>query len=65
MMKAILTEKDTCPRCLKKFHCGKGGKCWCFEVDVPVSVLEIINTKFDGCLCPECLNQMAANQAEH
>jgi hypothetical protein len=63
-MKVILTEKDTCPRCGAKFNCGKGGKCWCFEVDVPTSVLEKINGEFDACLCPECLKEMTANEVK-
>lgn len=58
-MKVILTEKDTCPRCGAKFHCGKGGKCWCFGVDLPVSVLEKVNKEYNSCLCPECLKVLS------
>ena len=62
MMKVILTEKDTCPRCGKKFHCGKSGKCWCYEYDVPTSVLEKIEDEFDACLCPDCLKEFATSK---
>jgi len=62
MMKVILTEKDTCPRCGAKFQCGKGGKCWCYEVDVPQSLLEKINNEFDTCLCPDCLKELAHSE---
>ena len=62
-MKVILTEKDTCPRCGNKFHCGKGGKCWCYEVDVAESVLQQINDTYDSCLCPDCLKSLSGEKS--
>ena len=59
-MKLNLTEPETCPRCGAKFDCGKSGKCWCFEVDVPPSVLEKIDKEYNSCLCPKCLNELAS-----
>ncbi|RLD38290.1 MAG: hypothetical protein DRI89_14450 [Bacteroidetes bacterium] len=63
-MKLNLTEKETCPRCGAKFDCGKSGKCWCFEVDVPPSVLEKIDAEYSSCLCPDCLNELSSSKAD-
>ena len=63
-MKVLLTEKESCPRCGAAFECGKSGKCWCYEVDVPVSILDQINDTYDSCLCPDCLKSMAEGKAE-
>jgi len=59
-MKLNLTEPETCPRCGAKFDCGKSGKCWCFEVDVPPAILEKIDKEYNSCLCPDCLNELAS-----
>jgi hypothetical protein len=56
--KMQLIEPEICPRCGKSFECGKSGKCWCYEVDTKPSVLELINQKYDSCLCPSCLNEV-------
>jgi len=57
----ILIEPEICPRCGSRFTCGKSGKCWCFSVDVPREVLEMIEKKYDTCLCPNCLKELAAS----
>ena len=61
-MKLILTEKEKCPRCGKDFDCGKSGKCWCYERDIPTPVLEKIEQDFDGCLCPDCLYEISRRE---
>lgn len=48
-------EPSICPRCGKQFHCSKSGKCWCFEVYLPLDALEFIEANYDSCLCPACL----------
>ena len=63
-MKLNLSEKETCPRCGSKFDCGKSGKCWCFEVDVPPSVLEKIDAEFHSCLCPKCLKEFSSSETD-
>jgi hypothetical protein len=63
-MKLNLTEQETCPRCGAKFDCGKSGKCWCFEVDVPPSVLEKMDAVFNSCLCPDCLNELSTYKTD-
>jgi hypothetical protein len=62
-MKAMLTEKETCPRCGAEFECGKSGKCWCYEFEVPTSVLETIDETYDSCLCPECLKSLSVQKS--
>ena len=59
-----LSEKEHCPRCGADFDCGKSGKCWCYEVDVPSSVLDKINDTFDTCLCPDCLKELAKDKVK-
>jgi len=54
-----LTEPSICPRCGKAFHCSKSGKCWCYEVYLPLDKLEEIENLYDSCLCPACLNEYA------
>jgi hypothetical protein len=52
-------ELSICPRCGKEFHCSKSGKCWCYEVYLPLDKLEEIEAQYDSCLCPSCLNEFA------
>jgi hypothetical protein len=53
-------DLETCPRCGKKFHCSKSGKCWCFEVALPLDKLEEMEELYDRCLCPSCLREYAS-----
>ena len=55
----ILIEPETCPRCGAAFTCSKSGKCWCYSVDVPENVREKMDKKYDTCLCPSCLKEVA------
>lgn len=57
-----LVEKEVCPRCGKSFECGKSGKCWCYELDVPNSILEKIEKDYDSCLCPDCLKEFSSTK---
>jgi len=58
--KRILIEPETCPRCGAEFSCSKSGKCWCFSVSVSEAVRYYIDRKYETCLCPQCLNELAA-----
>ncbi len=53
-----IIEPDICPRCGAEFHCSKSPKCWCYEVNLPLSILEKIEEKYTKCLCPKCLNEL-------
>jgi len=52
-------EQKKCPRCGNTFVCSTSAKCWCFEIDVPADTMEIIQEKWQGCLCPDCLKSFA------
>lgn len=54
-------ELSTCPRCGKEFHCSKSGKCWCYEVMLPLDKLEEIENLYETCLCPTCLKEFAGS----
>ncbi|MCC7318944.1 MAG: cysteine-rich CWC family protein [Bacteroidales bacterium] len=56
--KLQLVEPEHCPRCGAEFHCSKSGKCWCFEVSTPTSVLETLHRTYSSCVCPTCLNEL-------
>ena len=52
-------EPSTCPRCGQQFHCSRSAKCWCYEVSLPLDRLEEIESQYDSCLCPSCLNEFS------
>lgn len=58
----INDELSLCPRCGKQFSCSKSGKCWCYEVYLPLDKLEEIENLYDSCLCPACLNEYATQK---
>jgi hypothetical protein len=57
--KQVIVELNTCPKCGKQFKCSTSAKCWCYEYDVPVEVMEDLQQEFEGCLCPDCLKTYA------
>jgi hypothetical protein len=54
-------ELKNCPRCGKDFYCSTSSHCWCYEYDIPIEKLEILENKYDTCLCPECLKLFTRN----
>lgn len=54
-------NQEKCPRCGSVFSCCTKGKCWCSDVEVPASVLKQLKSKYDTCLCPDCLKELASN----
>ena len=52
-------DLSVCPRCGKQFSCSKSGKCWCYDVYLPLDKLEEMENLYDTCLCPACLNDYA------
>ena len=55
----VIVELNTCPKCGNKFRCSASAKCWCYEYDVPVDVMEELQHEYEGCLCPDCLKEYA------
>jgi hypothetical protein len=52
---------DRCPRCDATFGCGIGtGSCWCRDVHLTVELRDRLAEQYDGCLCPACLQELAA-----
>ncbi|MBK7029591.1 MAG: cysteine-rich CWC family protein [Bacteroidales bacterium] len=52
-------EEKKCPRCGKLFVCSASARCWCYEFDIPVDQLEIIERDYNSCVCPDCLKSFA------
>ena len=57
-----LVEKEVCPRCKQKFDCSKSNKCWCFEIGLETEQLEKLGNEYDGCLCKNCIEELAAEK---
>lgn len=48
--------RETCARCGAAFGCGaQVGTCWCATVSVTPDDLRALERRFEGCLCPACL----------
>jgi hypothetical protein len=60
----IIDELSICPRCGKSFRCSKSGKCWCYEVFLPLDKIEEIENLYDSCLCPTCLSEYAKQKPQ-
>ena len=59
------TTPSVCPRCSKEFGCGIGtGACWCATVDVSDATRAAFAQYYEGCLCRECLESVAAGRPE-
>jgi len=48
-----------CPRCQNQFICYGDDTCWCFGKKIPSETRENLKTRFDGCLCQNCLTFFA------
>ncbi len=56
---------DRCPRCGGGFHCGANDPtpCACTGVPLAAATLDELRQQFKGCLCLNCLSEIAALQA--
>lgn len=50
---------QTCPRCGEAFTCMNSAHCGCMEVELLSETLERISEKYQDCLCPKCLQEIA------
>ena len=55
-MKGPVTK--TCEHCQQPFSCG-GYQCWCGSVGITEEQMDWIAARFQDCLCPVCLQQVA------
>lgn len=55
-------EEKECARCGGTFGCGAGDRqgCWCGSVRLDPECLEAMAARWSGCLCPACLEELAA-----
>jgi cysteine-rich CWC protein len=52
-----------CELCSTEFGCGSGGPgCWCEAVEVPRERLLPVRSAASDCLCPRCLEAVAAGR---
>ncbi len=47
-----------CPRCGRLLVCTGNIDCWCFEITIPETTRDYIAGFYEGCLCPECINEL-------
>jgi hypothetical protein len=51
---------STCEACGASFTCGAStSACWCSSVKVSENVRADLQTRYDQCLCPACLERAA------
>ena len=55
---------DPCPRCGGSFRCGANepAPCACTSLKLDAATLADLRRQFKGCLCLNCLREMAAAQ---
>ena len=57
-------KASVCNSCKGTFGCGAQlDGCWCAELKLKPWQAEIARSKFDGCLCPDCLAKLAHKKA--
>jgi len=56
-----------CARCGGTFHCGAGGRapCACTGLQLGAELLATLRQRYTGCLCLNCLRQLAEAAAPH
>jgi cysteine-rich CWC protein len=58
----VINRSQQCPACGEAFACEIGLQgCWCSEVKVSAAVLEVLRSKYKGCLCRSCLEKAQAS----
>ncbi len=51
-------ELKECPRCGRLFSCTGEMGCWCLSVSLSVDVSDFISSRYEGCLCKQCLRNI-------
>ena len=51
----------TCEHCGRSFECG-GYQCWCGQIGITERQMDWIATRFEDCLCRECLEKVARGE---
>ncbi|MFY4729190.1 cysteine-rich CWC family protein [Nitrospira sp. BLG_2] len=53
--------RKTCERCGQAFQCD-GYQCWCGTIGVTEEHMDWIAARYEDCLCPVCLGQIALGE---
>jgi hypothetical protein len=58
----VADPNAACARCGSAFHCGASdaAPCACTRLRLSADVLATLRRRYDGCLCPVCLQALAA-----
>lgn len=53
-------EPSVCEQCGSEFTCGASlHGCWCMKVELTDETREELKSKFNDCLCPNCLEKLS------
>jgi len=59
-----LAPTDRCPRCDAAVGCGATtGGCWCNGMTLAPELRSALAERYEACLCPACLRELAAPAA--
>jgi hypothetical protein len=60
---ALLNRSSTCAACGNEFSCGVSLRgCWCSEIKLSEATRADLSSRFRGCLCRTCLEQLAERE---
>jgi hypothetical protein len=55
----MFSKQKRCSKCGAEFECGGLLGCWCRDVKLDRVTLAALKERYDDCLCPDCLRQLA------
>jgi len=55
----MFSKQKRCSKCGGEFECGGLFGCWCRDVKLDSATLAALKERYDDCLCPDCLKQIA------
>jgi hypothetical protein len=56
----MFEKEKRCPKCGVAFDCGGLLGCWCRDVKLDSAMLAALKERYNDCLCPHCLKELAA-----
>ncbi len=55
----MFAKEKRCSKCGVSFDCGGLLGCWCRDIKLDATTLATMKERYDDCLCPDCLKQLA------